>query len=239
MRRATLVLAILILCAVPLLAQEDAEGCNDHPLFNRLTGFYISNCDSSQFDLRRFPKGALVDTPEGKRAAVVDVEGPVWKVDYQLREGAVKPSPLQIMRNFQNAAKRAVAVARNEIDGWRFEVDRRQIGEHGQDPSDFQRRIIPVVEEELYFGLVRRGDVHAKIGRLHPVPHYPAQRRATEFHGRRLEAGEPRFRHSRRPEYVPTCHVEFERDDRQAGSREPHTVAAASRFARQHIEREV
>jgi OmpA-OmpF porin, OOP family len=119
MRRVTCVLmAILILSAVPLLAQEDAEGCKDHALFNRLSGFFISNCDSSQYDLRRFPKGPLADTAEGKRAAVVDVEGPVWKIDYALREGAVKPSPLQIMRNFQNAAKRGGGTIEGEYPGW-------------------------------------------------------------------------------------------------------------------------
>jgi OmpA-OmpF porin, OOP family len=114
-----LLVLVLLFSGVPLMAQEDAEGCKDHPRFNRLPGFYIANCDSNQFDLRRFPQGPLRETPEGeKRARTVDVEGPVWKIDYQLQEGTTKPSPLQIMRNFQNAAKRAGGTIEGEYPGW-------------------------------------------------------------------------------------------------------------------------
>jgi OmpA-OmpF porin, OOP family len=113
-------LALLpLLLTVPARAQQDVEGCKDHPLFNRLPGFYITNCDSSQFDLRRFPQGPLKDTPEGdKRAGTVDVEGPVWKMNYELMEGVTRPSALQIMRNFQNAAKQAGGTVQGEYAGW-------------------------------------------------------------------------------------------------------------------------
>jgi OmpA-OmpF porin, OOP family len=100
------------------LAYEDVENCKDHPLFNRLPGFYITYCDSSQFDLRRFPKGPLVERAGEKRAAVVDVEGPVWKFGYELQDGVTKPSPLQIMRNFQNATKRGGGTIEGEYPGW-------------------------------------------------------------------------------------------------------------------------
>jgi len=30
-----------------VLAQEDAPGCKDHPLFNRLSNFYIVNCSEN------------------------------------------------------------------------------------------------------------------------------------------------------------------------------------------------
>jgi OmpA-OmpF porin, OOP family len=118
--RLAFIAVFLLACALPqqVAAQEDSDGCKDHALFNRLPGFYIATCDSSQFDLRRFPKGPLKDTPEGTRAATVDVEGPVWKSAYQLKEGVTRPSPLQIMRNFQNAARKAGGTIEGEYPGW-------------------------------------------------------------------------------------------------------------------------
>ena len=110
---------VLVLLGVPAHAQEDAEGCKDHPLFNRLPNFYIYGCDASQFDLKRFPQGELKADAEGtKRPAPVDIEGPTWKVVYALKEGATKPSNLQIMRNFQNAGKKAGATVEGEYPGW-------------------------------------------------------------------------------------------------------------------------
>jgi OmpA-OmpF porin, OOP family len=111
------ILALLVL-GVPTWAQEDVGECKDHPLFNRLPGFYITHCDSSQFDLRRFPQGPLKDNAEGKRASPVDVEGPVWKINYEIKDGVTKPSPLQIMRNFQNAAKQGGGAIEGEYPGW-------------------------------------------------------------------------------------------------------------------------
>jgi OmpA-OmpF porin, OOP family len=100
------------------LASQDVENCKDHPLFNRLPGFYITHCESSQFDLRRFPKGPLVERAGETSAAAVDVEGPVWKIGYELQDGATKPSPLQIMRNFQNATRRGGGTIEGEYPGW-------------------------------------------------------------------------------------------------------------------------
>ncbi len=112
-------LVAFLFVGVPAHAQDDAEGCKDHPLFNRLPNFYIYGCDSSQFDLKRFPKGALAADAEGtKRAQPVEVEGPFWKVTYALKEGATKPSNLQIMRNFQNAAKKGGGTIEGEYSGW-------------------------------------------------------------------------------------------------------------------------
>jgi OmpA-OmpF porin, OOP family len=118
--RSLIVLAVCSLfSSVPASAQQDEQGCKDHPVFNRLPGFYIASCDSSQFDLRRFPQGALKDSPEGdKRAPSVEVEGPVWKINYEIKEGVTKPSPLQIMRNFQNAVKQGGGAVEGQYPGW-------------------------------------------------------------------------------------------------------------------------
>jgi outer membrane protein OmpA-like peptidoglycan-associated protein len=114
------VVALLLCTGGSLGAQaQDAEGCKDHPLFNRMPNTYIYSCDATQFDLRRFPQGPLKPNAEGEnRAATVDVEGPAWKIVYALQEGVTPPSPLQIMRNFRNAGQRAGATIEGEYPGW-------------------------------------------------------------------------------------------------------------------------
>ena len=52
---------------------EDAEGCKDHPLFNRFPNMYLGGCESSQFDLRKFPVGQM--KPGKETLDSVDVEG--------------------------------------------------------------------------------------------------------------------------------------------------------------------
>ncbi len=108
-------LALLLLAAVPAAAEQDAENCKDHPLFTRFPNMYLADCQSSQFDLRAFPVGA----PDADGATkAVEVEGPVQWFDYQLNEGATTPSGLQIMRNFENAAKKAGGTVEGQYPGW-------------------------------------------------------------------------------------------------------------------------
>jgi len=75
-----------------------------HPLFTRMPGHAISQCERSRFELRRFPVGPL--NAQGK-AQLKAVEGEYWKVEFALKEGVTKPSGLQVQRNFQNTARQA------------------------------------------------------------------------------------------------------------------------------------
>jgi outer membrane protein OmpA-like peptidoglycan-associated protein len=77
---------------------------------------HISNCKSSQFDLGKFPIGP--PDKEDQKTKSVDVEGPTQWISYELNEGATKPSGLQIMRNFENAARKAGATIEGEYSGW-------------------------------------------------------------------------------------------------------------------------
>lgn len=107
----TLGLLVLLSTAGPAFAgSSDAAGCKDHPLFNRVPDFYISQCDTSDFDLVRFPVGPLLDkrSATGVNTNVADVEGRYTVLRYNLNDGSkAKPSPLQIRRNFENAVKKA------------------------------------------------------------------------------------------------------------------------------------
>ena len=97
--------ALLLLAACPLAFAEDAAGCKDYPLFNRLANHSISSCENIDFDAQVFPVGKLDD--EGKPIDTITIEGTKTTIDYQLDEGAKANSGLQAMRNFQNAVKAA------------------------------------------------------------------------------------------------------------------------------------
>lgn len=107
--------ALWLLAASPALAQ-DAEGCKDHPLFTRFPNTHLIDCQSSQFDLRKFPVGQ--PGKDDLTLKSVDVEGPVRWLGYELNEGATPPSGLQIMRNFENAAKKAGGTVEGQFPGW-------------------------------------------------------------------------------------------------------------------------
>lgn len=92
MRPIAAALVLLALAAVPALAQEDAEGCKDHPMFSRMPGFFITACEDQEFSAFEF------DTPDRG----TKVEGHYWRLDFEIREGAKTPGPLQIGRNFWN-----------------------------------------------------------------------------------------------------------------------------------------
>lgn len=92
MKRVLLALAILLIAALPAASQQDEEGCKDHPLFPRVPTFQISGCDSEPSDSFEFEKAG----------GVVRVEGRYSKIDYWVRENAVTPEPLQILRRYRN-----------------------------------------------------------------------------------------------------------------------------------------
>jgi OmpA-OmpF porin, OOP family len=109
------VLALCLFGTNPASAQDDAEGCKDHPLFTRMPNMHIYACSSSQFDMRAFPVGAADKDGQTKS---VEVEGPVEFLQYAMKEGVTPASGLQIMRNFENAAKKAGGTIEGQWPGW-------------------------------------------------------------------------------------------------------------------------
>jgi OOP family OmpA-OmpF porin len=107
--------ALCLLAAGPALAQQDEAGCKDYPLFTRFPNMHIVGCESRQFDLRAFPTGPADKDGQTKP---VEVEGSVQWINYELNEGATPPSGLQIMRNFENAAKKAGGTIEGQYPGW-------------------------------------------------------------------------------------------------------------------------
>lgn len=106
---------LLLLASLPALAQEtDAEGCKDHPLFNRMPGYLIGSCEAKQFDARDFPASSALE--DGNKPAKLEtVEGAQTTLFYTSTDGNTHPSALQIARNYQNAVKAAGGVVLAEF----------------------------------------------------------------------------------------------------------------------------
>ncbi|MFH1034783.1 MAG: OmpA family protein [Pseudomonadota bacterium] len=77
-------------------AAEDVTNAKDHPLFSRLPHFEITQFEYN-YDAVEMPSG-----PE----SFVTLEGQKTYLDYWLNDGSPRPSALQIIRNYSNAAKK-------------------------------------------------------------------------------------------------------------------------------------
>jgi outer membrane protein OmpA-like peptidoglycan-associated protein len=94
---------VLVAAVVPLsfaLAASDPDdkpGSHDPAPFSRMPGFSIARYDELQFDHFAFKSGA--DKTE-------DVEGHRQSVYYSINNGVTVPSGLQVMRNYETAAKK-------------------------------------------------------------------------------------------------------------------------------------
>ena len=97
---------VVLAASAPLgnaIAEDDAEGCKDHPLFNRMPNTNIESCNNIQFDVRSFSR----EMPNAKeQRAPVEVEGRTQEINYRLNQGAADLSSLQVLRNFETAAKK-------------------------------------------------------------------------------------------------------------------------------------
>lgn len=98
------------------LADDDEPGCKDHPLFNRMKGYSLSICEAAGFDAARFPVGAAAAQEDGAPAKMVSIEGAKTVLQYHAPEGVTAASPLQVMRNFQNAVKAAGGTMEGEYE---------------------------------------------------------------------------------------------------------------------------
>jgi len=88
------VLAVLVSSGSGL-AQEDRDGCRDHPLLTRLDGFYLDGCKDEAFASYAFT------TEKGK----MPVEGHFISLSYRRPNTAPEMSGLEMIRNYTNAVE--------------------------------------------------------------------------------------------------------------------------------------
>jgi OOP family OmpA-OmpF porin len=81
--------------------QEDVAGSKDYPGITRMPGYFIYDYSELPFDSYTFT------VKESGKTKDVKVEGHKYDLRFNLKDGATMPSPLQILRNYQNAARTA------------------------------------------------------------------------------------------------------------------------------------
>lgn len=103
-RNLLVVLAALLVIASAAFAQEDAAGSKDYPGLSRIPGYYINDYSETAFDSFTF------QVKEGNKDKQQTVEGHLYKIRYDFGgadAGQLPASAMQILRNFQNAARTA------------------------------------------------------------------------------------------------------------------------------------
>ncbi|MBW7940550.1 MAG: OmpA family protein, partial [Candidatus Omnitrophica bacterium] len=82
----------------------DNEGTEDHPEVSRFPGFHIDSSKMYDYNEFRFATESIDDSgqPKGEVKA-----GRYWNIVYWLNEGARKPSAIELVRNYENAFKKA------------------------------------------------------------------------------------------------------------------------------------
>ena len=102
MRYWALVLGFLLLLSLTFaFAQaQDAEGCKDSPMIQRMPGSAIQTCEHLEFDSVEMPVGKNADGDPVTK----NIEGEKWNWSFTTREGL---SDVQVYRNFLNALQNA------------------------------------------------------------------------------------------------------------------------------------
>jgi OOP family OmpA-OmpF porin len=77
------------------MAQTDADGCKDHPLFTRMENFYISDCSENYNELVLRSSATTTETKEGNLF--------YYYYRFNFDAGVKMKSPLQIIKNYENA----------------------------------------------------------------------------------------------------------------------------------------
>lgn len=97
-----LLVGVSALLLSPLaFAQDDVAGSQDPPGMTRMASYYIRDYTVTEFDSYTFQ--VTVNNRTQEKA----IEGKHYEIRYDLKEGASMPSPLQVLRNYQNAARTA------------------------------------------------------------------------------------------------------------------------------------
>ena len=92
-----LCLFALLIAPVLVVAQEDVPGSKDHPLLTRMPNFYIDDYENIEFDQADFKDNKGED---------IKVEGHIYDIFYQIKEGNKVPGKLQVLTNYENAIKK-------------------------------------------------------------------------------------------------------------------------------------
>ncbi len=95
MKKTIIALGAFVILSCIAFAQNDAEGCKDHPLFTRLTNFYITECSENYNELELRINSEKTEKKEGNLFSITYY--------YDFDKGEKARSPLQVIKNYENA----------------------------------------------------------------------------------------------------------------------------------------
>jgi outer membrane protein OmpA-like peptidoglycan-associated protein len=95
MRPHVLLLVLTLACPALAVAEDDAEGCKDHPMLSRMPSFYITQCERNHDEVEFYVGEDKTQKVEGEKTLI----------SYGLNEGANAPSYFQLRKNYENAVK--------------------------------------------------------------------------------------------------------------------------------------
>ena len=165
-------LCLFALLVTPVLsvAQEDVPDSKDHPLLTRMPDFYISDYEYKEFDKADFKNSKGED---------IKVEGHIFDIFYQIKEGKKAPGKVQVLRNYENAIKKiggsTVYEAKKEAwlkvvkDGkitWIY-VDARTGGEYELEIVEKKAMVQEVVADAKSLAQDIRTTGHASVYGIH------------------------------------------------------------------------
>lgn len=97
MKRHAIAIVLVVSALCLAVEPDDSADVKDHPDLQRFPGSVISGGTSSDFGSHEFPDG---------KGGNLTKEGSYWDIQYALKEGARKPSPLEWFKNYENAFKK-------------------------------------------------------------------------------------------------------------------------------------
>jgi OmpA-OmpF porin, OOP family len=101
MWRALTGLVLALGVVAPANAQSDQAGSKDYPGITRMPGYYISEYEDKQFDAADFK------VTRNGQSTDQSIEGHTIRIGYSIRDNVQATSMLQVIRNYQNAARAA------------------------------------------------------------------------------------------------------------------------------------
>jgi len=114
MKKSRIITAWLLgFCCLGFLQAQDEEGCQDHTLVSRMPQFHITSCENRAFDGLELSLG--FDTQK-EETLTRTIEGKVTLLEYELNEETPMVSPLQLMRNYEQAFLKLGATLYREWD---------------------------------------------------------------------------------------------------------------------------
>ncbi len=112
MKKVSVVVVFCVLAAVSLaFGQSDKPGSKDYPGITRMPGYYIDEYADVQFDSATFKVTAAGNSTDKA------IEGHMIKITYRIKENTPATSMLQVIRNYENAARSAGGEVMDDTKG--------------------------------------------------------------------------------------------------------------------------